>query len=95
MLAHFVLGIHEFNWNQRCKGKKNNLKNCLQVPTPSRQRENWSFHVVERTRTTANCKKKKKKMKNVRAKPAKVLFLIHLSNMQICEVLVAIVVVLA
>ena len=34
-------------------------------------------------------------MKNVRAKPAKVLFLIHLSNMQICEVLVAIVVVLA
>ena len=52
MLANFVLRILELNWNQRGRDKKTNLKICLQVLTSSTQRQNWSFHVVERTRTT-------------------------------------------
>ena len=39
---------------------------------PPMQLPNWSFHVVERTRTSAKCLK----MKNARAKRAKLLFLI-------------------
>ena len=57
------------------------------------KRQNWSFHAVERTGTTAKCTKNEKK--NASAKRAKVLFFIRLLNMQICEVLVAFVVVLA
>ena len=57
--------------------------------TSSTQLQNRSFHDVERTRTSAE----RAKMKNARAKRAKLLF--SLSNMQICDVLVAVVVVLA
>ena len=89
MFANFVLSILELNWNQRRRDKKINMKICLQVLTASTKRQNWSFHVVERTGTTAKCKK------NARAKRAKVLFFIRLLNMQICEVLVAFVVMFA
>ena len=57
--------------------------------TASTQLQNRSFHVVERTRTSTKCQK----MKNARAKRAKILF--SLSNMQICGVFVAVVVVVA
>ena len=40
--------------------------------TSSTQRQNRSFHVVERTRTSTKCQK----MKNARAKRAKILFFI-------------------
>ena len=92
MLANFVVSILELNWNQRCTDKKTNLKICIQVLTSSTQRQNWSFHVAERARATVKCKKK---FNNARVKPAKVLLSIHLLNMQICEVLVTVVVVLA
>ena len=89
MLANFVLGIQEFNWNQRCRDKKTNLKICLQVLTPSTQGENWSFHVVERTRATAKWKNKNEKCT---CKAWKSTVFIHLLNMQICEILAAVVV---
>ena len=57
--------------------------------TSSTQLQNRSFHVVERTRTSSKCQK----MKNARANVKKYCF--SLSNMQICEVFVAVVVVVA
>ena len=53
------------------------------------QLQNKSFHVVERTRTAAKCTK----MKNARAKRAKVLF--FAAKYANCDVLVAVVVVVA
>ena len=50
---------------------------------------NRSFHVVERTRMSAKCRK----MKNARAKRAKLL--VFVTNIQICDVLVAVLVVVA
>ena len=40
--------------------------------TSSTYLQNWSFHVVERTRTSSKCQK----LKNARAKRAKILFFI-------------------
>ena len=62
----------ELNWNQRLRDKQIKLNICHHMLTLSLQLQNRSFHVVERTRTSAKCLK----MKNARAKRAKLLFFI-------------------
>ena len=71
-LENCVLTILELNWNQRLGHKKTKLNICHHMLTSSTQLQNWSFHVVERTRTSP----KWQKMKNARAKRAKILFFI-------------------
>ena len=71
-LAKCVQTILELNWNQRFRGKETKLNICHHMLTSSGQLQNRSFHVVERSRTSAKCPK----MKNARAKRAKVLFFI-------------------
>ena len=71
-LAKCVLTILELNWNQRFRGKKTKLNIYHHTLTSSTQLQNRSFHVVERTRTSAKCPK----MKYARAKRAKLLFFI-------------------
>ena len=80
------LGI---DWNPRVARKKTKLNIYHHMLKSSTQLQNWSFHVVERTRTSSKCQK----MKNAHAKRAKNFF--SFSNMQICGVFVAIVVVVA
>ena len=70
MLEKCVVTIMELNWNQRLGNKKTKLNICHHMLTSSTQQQNWSFHVVERTRTSSKCQK----MKNARAKRAKILF---------------------
>ena len=89
MLEKCVLTILELNWNQRLGHKRTKLNICHHMLTSSTQLQNRSFHVVERTRKSSKCQK----MKNARAKRAKILF--SFSNMQICRVFVAVVVVVA
>ena len=72
MLEKCVLTILGLNWNQRLGHNKTKLDICHHMLTSSRQLQNMSFHVVERTRTST----KWQKMKNARAKRAKVLFFI-------------------
>ena len=72
MLEKCVLTILELNWNQRLGHKKTKLNICHHMLTSSTQLQNWSFHVVERTRTSSKCQK----MKNARAKRAKIMFFI-------------------
>ena len=72
MLEKSVLTILELNWNQRLGHEKTKLNICHLMFTSSRQLQNWSFHVVERTRTST----KYQTMKNARAKRAKILFFI-------------------
>ena len=72
MTEKCVLTILELNWNQRLGNKKTKLNICDHMLTSSTQLQNWSFHVVERTRTSSKCQK----MKNARAKRAKILFFI-------------------
>ena len=71
-LAKCVQTILELNWNQRFRGKETKLNICHHMLTSSGRLQNRSFHVVERSRTSAKCPK----MKNARAKRAKVLFFI-------------------
>ena len=89
MFEKCVLTTLELNWNQRLGHKKTKLNICHHMLTSSTQLQNRSFHVVEGTKTSAKCQK----MKNARAKRAKYCF--SLSNMQICGVFVAVVVVVA
>ena len=70
MLEICAVTILELNWNQRLGNKKTKLNICHHMLTSSTQLQNWSFHVVERTRTSSKCQK----MKNARAKRAKILF---------------------
>ena len=70
MLEKCVLSILELNWNQRLGHKKTKINICHHMLTSSIQLQNRSFHVVERTRTSAKCQT----MKNARAKRAKILF---------------------
>ena len=70
MLAKCVLIILELNWSQRFRDKNTKLSICHHMLSSSTQLQNRSFHIVERTRTSAKCPK----MKNARAKRAKVLF---------------------
>ena len=72
MLEKCVLTMLELNWNQRLGHKKTKLNICNHMLTSSTQLQKWSFHVVERTRTSTKCQK----MKNARAKRAKILFFI-------------------
>ena len=51
---------------------KTKLNICHHMLTSSKQLQNRSFHVVERTRTSSKCQK----MKYTRAKRAKILFFI-------------------
>ena len=70
MFQKCVLTILELNWNQRLGHKKTKLNICHHMLTSSKQLQNRSFHVVERTRTSSKCQK----MKYARAKRAKILF---------------------
>ena len=54
----------------RFRVKKTKFNISYHMPTSSPQLENWSFHVVERTRTSA----KRTKMENARAMRAKLCF---------------------
>ena len=72
MLEKRVLTTLELNWNQRLGHNKTKLNICHHMLTSSTQLQNRSFHVVERTRTSA----KFQKMKYARAKRAKILFFI-------------------
>ena len=60
------------NWNQRLGHTKTKINICHHMLTSSTQRQNRSFHVAERTRTSSKCQK----MKYARAKRAKILFFI-------------------
>ena len=64
MLEKCVLTVLELNWNKRLGHKKTKLNICHHMLTSSTQRQNRSFHVVERTRTSSKCQK----MKYARAK---------------------------
>ena len=72
MLEECVVTILELIWNQRLGHKKTKLDNGHHMLTSSTQLQNRSFHVVERTRTSSQCQKRK----NTRAKRAKILFFI-------------------
>ena len=69
-VAKCVLTIQELNSNQRFRDKKTKLNICHHVLTSSSQLQNRTFHVVERTRTSAECPK----MKNARANRENLLF---------------------
>ena len=84
-----VLTIWELNWNQRFGVKKTKLNICYRMVTSSTQLQNRSFHVAERTTTSAKCQKLKMHVQSVRN------YCFSLSNMQICDFLVAIVVMVA
>ena len=56
-LEKCVQTIWELNWNQRFTDKKTKLNICHHMLTSSAQLENRSFHVAERTRTSAKCQK--------------------------------------
>ena len=56
-LENCVLTVLELNWNQRLGHKKTKLNICHHMLTSSTQLQNWSFHVVERTRTSTKCEK--------------------------------------
>ena len=60
------IGVSSFEMNLK------KFSTCCRMCTLSIQLQNGSFHVVERTRTLAKCKK----WKNARAKRANLLFLI-------------------
>ena len=90
MLEKCVLTILELNWNRRLGHKKTKLNICHDMLTSSTQLQNRSFHVVERTRTSVQSVKKwKMHVQSVQK------YCFSLSNMQICGILVAVVVVVA
>ena len=62
----------ELNWYERPRDGDNKLKVCRRVLKSSTPLKNMSFHVVERTRTTA----KRTKVKTAQAKRVKLLFFI-------------------
>ena len=91
MLEKCVLTVLELNCNQRLGHRWTKLNICHRMLTSSTQLQtDRLFHVAERTRTSAKCQKKK----NALAKREKTAGL-SLSNMQICGVFVAVVVVVA
>ena len=62
MRAKSVLSIMELNWNQRLRDKKTKLKKRRQMLTSSTQRQNLSFHVIERTKRFWNARAKRAKL---------------------------------
>ena len=71
-LAKCFLTILELNWNQRSRNKTTKLNICHHMLSSFTQLQNRSFHVIERTKTSAKCEK----MKKARAKRARLLFLV-------------------
>ena len=64
-LAKFVLTIRELNWNQCFTDKKTKLNIYHHMVTLSTELQNRSFHVAERTRTSAKCQKWKMHVQSV------------------------------
>ena len=88
MLAKCVRTILELNWNYSLREKKAKLNICHHILTYlSTQLQNRSFHLVEKNENVCKMSKNKK----CRFKAYKSFFF-ALSNMQVCKVLVAIVV---
>ena len=81
--------ILELNWNQHLGHKKTKLNICYHTLTLSTQLQNRSFYVVEERERLQNVKKWKMHVQNVQK------YCFSLSNMQICRLLVAVVVVVA
>ena len=71
-LAIMLAPFEYINWNHRFRDTKTKLNISHDMLTSSTQRQNRSFHVVERTRTSTKCLK----MENARAKRANLLFFI-------------------
>ena len=89
MLEKCVLTILELNWNQHLGHKRIKLNICHHMLTSSTQLQNRSFRVVERTRTSAKSKNEKMHVQSMQK------YCFSLSNMQICGVFLAVVVVVA
>ena len=70
MLEKFILTILELNWNQLLEHERTKLNICHHMLTSSTQRQNRSFHIIERMRTSSNFQK----MKNACVKHAKYRF---------------------
>ena len=87
MLEKYVLTILESIWNHRLRHIKTKLKICHHMLKSSTQPQNRSFHVMERTTTSSKRQKMKKHVQSVQK------YYFSLSNMQICGVFVAVVVV--
>ena len=75
--------------DKRFRDKKTRVNICHHMVTSSTQLQNRSFQVAERTRTSAKCQKSKLHVQSVQN------YCFSQSNMQICYVLVAVVVVVA
>ena len=76
-LAKCVPTILKLNWNQRFRDKKTKLNIFHRMLTSSTQLQNRSFHVVERTKTSAICQK----LKNCTCKACKTIVFRY----QICK----------
>ena len=87
MLAKSVLTILELNWNQHFSGKNTKLEHHM--VTSSTQLQNMSFHVAERTRASVKYPKIKIHVQSVQN------YCFLLSNVEICDVVVSVVVVVA
>ena len=87
MLEKCVPAILKLNWKQCLGHKRTKLNICHHMLTSSTQLQNRLFHVVERTRTSSKWQKMKMHVQSVQ----KYCFL--LSNMQICGIFVAVIVV--
>ena len=72
MVANRFLSFMELKWNLCFRDKKTKIENLWLCVKSLTQRQNRSFHFIERTRTAMKCAK----MKNARAKRAKLLFFI-------------------
>ena len=93
-LATCVRTILELNWNRRFRNKTTKLNICQHTLTSSTQQQNKSFHLVERTTTSARCPKIKNKwIKNCKVTEKKIKkmqsvqnYCFILSDMQICDI---------
>ena len=90
MLEKMCSNYTGLNWNQRLGNRKTKLSICQHMLTSFTQLQNMSFHVVERTGTSSKCQKEK----NAHVQGVQ-KYCFSLSNMQICGVSVAVVVVVA
>ena len=81
--------ILEFNWNQHLGHKRTKLNICHHMLTSSTQLQNRSFHVVEERERLQNVERWKMHVQSVQK------YWFSLSNMQICGVFVAVIVVVA
>ena len=89
MLEKCVLTILELNWNQRFGHKKTKLNICYHMLTSSMQPQNMSFHVKKNDNVFEMSKNEKIHVQSMQK------YCFSLSDMQICGVFVAVVVVVA